>query len=84
MHPVLYLQANGPIAEDDQALEQGLSETCTGCFLVHDDRSELLVIADEDDLLAAEDERDHTLCSVASQTRENAGWPDAYLVRPLA
>lgn len=61
MHAVLDLESNRPVPEDDETLEEGLSEACTGCFLVHDDGSELLMITNEDDLFTAENERNHAL-----------------------
>jgi hypothetical protein len=36
-----------------------LRETGTSSLLIHDDGAELLMIADEDDLLATENQRDH-------------------------
>ena len=61
MHAILDLKADGAVAENDEALEERLGEACASRFLVHDDWAELLVVADEDDLLAAQDERDHAL-----------------------
>ena len=48
MHAVLHLQPDRPVAEDDEALEEGLGETSARGLLIHDDGAELLVIADED------------------------------------
>ena len=45
MHTVLNLETNWAVAEDDETLEEGLCETCTGSFLIHNDRSELLEAA---------------------------------------
>lgn len=42
MHPVLDLQSDRPVAEDDQTLKQGLRQTSAGSLLVHDHRAELL------------------------------------------
>lgn len=42
MHTVLDLKTNRPIAEDNQPLEERLSESCPRSFLIHDHRTELL------------------------------------------
>ena len=42
VHTVLNLETNWAVAEDDETLEERLCETCTGSFLIHNDRSELL------------------------------------------
>lgn len=59
VHSVLDLQTNGSVTEDDEPFKQRLRKTSPRSFLVHDDGTELLMIADKDDLLAAHDERDH-------------------------
>ena len=42
MHSILHLKANGLVSEEDQTFEERLRETCSGGFLVHNDRTELL------------------------------------------
>ena len=63
MHTILNLESNGSVAEYDETFEERLGETGTSSFFVHDDWTELLVITDENDLFASEDERNHTFCA---------------------
>jgi hypothetical protein len=60
VHSVLNLKSDRPVPKKHQALEEGLSQTCSSSLLVHDDRTKLLVIAYKDDLLAPENKRNHT------------------------
>ncbi|RUS31225.1 hypothetical protein BC938DRAFT_478226 [Jimgerdemannia flammicorona] len=53
VHAVLNLQANRPDAQDNETFEEGLAETRARGLLVHNDRTELLMIADKHGLLAA-------------------------------
>ncbi len=59
MHPVLDLQSDGSITENNETFEKGLRETSSSSLLVHDDRPELLVIANENRLLTTHDKGDH-------------------------
>ena len=61
MHAILDLKSNGSVTKDYETREERLSKTCTSGLLVHDNWAELLVDADENDLFAAENERDHAL-----------------------
>lgn len=61
MHAILHLQADRAVPEDHEAFKEGLGQPRAGGLLVHDDRPELLVVADEDDLLAPQHEGDHAL-----------------------
>jgi hypothetical protein len=65
VHPVLNLKTYWPIAKDNETFKEGLRETRPGGLLVHDDGAELLVISNENGLLAAEDERNHAFCKAA-------------------
>lgn len=69
MHAVLDLQANRTISKQHETLKERLRETRSSCLLVHDDRAQLLVVANEYDLLASKDEGDHTFC----KSRVNTG-----------
>ena len=60
MHTVLDLEANGPIAENDETLEERLGKASSSSFLVHDDGSKLLMVSDKHHLLAAQDKGNHT------------------------
>ena len=42
MHAILDLKSNGSVSEDNEAFEEGLSETCASGFLVHDYGAKLL------------------------------------------
>ena len=44
VHTVLHLKADGTVAEEDEAFEEGLGETSPSSLLVHDRRTELRVI----------------------------------------
>ena len=61
MHPVLHLEADRTNTEANEALEQALVEASLGGFLAHDDRAELTVVADEDDVLRALEDREERL-----------------------
>src|SRR5712675_1032671 len=61
VHAILHLQTDRTVAEHDQALKQRLGETSSGCLLVHDNGTQLLVITDEYNLLTAKNERYHAL-----------------------
>ena len=61
MHAILDIESNRGAAEDDQALKQRLIETGLGSFLVHDDGTQLLMIAHKHHLLASKDQRNHAL-----------------------
>ena len=80
MHAILHLQTNWAVAEHDQALKQRLSETGSGCLLVHDDRAELLMISNEHDLLAAKYQRYHALCERRLTGRKGRCVVNAYQV----
>ena len=61
MHAILDLKSDWSVAKDDETLEKRLREASSGCFLVHDDWSELLVVANQDSLFATEHKGNHTL-----------------------
>ena len=61
VHSVLDLQAVRPDAEEHQPLEERAAETRGDRLLAEDDGAELAVVADEDELLRAVDERDERL-----------------------
>src|SRR5690606_10880839 len=59
MHSVLDVQADWLTAKNNKALEEGLMKTCTGCLLIHNNRSQLLVITDQNNLFTAQYQRNH-------------------------
>lgn len=61
VHTILDLKSNWAVAKDNKALEKRLCEASAGGFLVHNDRSELLMVANQDNLFATKDERNHAL-----------------------
>ncbi len=83
MHAILHLQTNWAVAKDDQALKQRLGETSSGCLLVHDNGAELLMIANEHDLLTAKHQRYHALCERKSARRKGRCTVIAYQVQQL-
>ena len=61
MHAVLHLQPEGADAQDHQPLKEGLAETAQGRLLAHDDRAQLAVFANQDQLFGSQHRRDHAL-----------------------
>jgi hypothetical protein len=55
------LEANGTKSNKDEALEHALRQPRLGCCLAHNDRPELTVVTDEDDLLRPHGEWDQSL-----------------------
>lgn len=76
MHPVLDLQADRPVLENNKPLKKRLGESCSCSFLVHDDGPKLLeevnndgkssakftylMISNKDNLFAPKNQRNHT------------------------
>lgn len=81
MHAILHLQTNGAVAKHDQALKQRLGETGSGCLLVHDNRTELLVISNEHNLLTTKYQRYHALCERRLTGRKGRCAVNAYQVQ---
>lgn len=57
VHSVLHLETERTNSQHDKSLEKRLREASLGGLLAHDNRSELAVIADEDELAGAENNR---------------------------
>lgn len=62
MHSVLDLKSDRPVTQDDEALEEGLSETRPCGLLIHYDGAQLLVVTNEDHLSASEHQGNHAFC----------------------
>lgn len=56
-----YQQTDGLDLQQPQPLEERLAQACLRCLLAHDDRSQLAVVAHQDDLLGPEHQRDEAL-----------------------
>jgi len=70
--PSTYLQSYWSDAKHNKAFEQRLGEPGTGGFLTHDDRTQLTMISDENQLTTAENDWNHTLwlcglCALVNQ-----------------
>ena len=83
MHAVLHLQTDWTIAKHDQALKQRLGETGSGCLLVHDNGTELLMISNEHDLLTAKHQWYHALCERRSARMKGRCSVNAHQVQQL-
>ena len=60
VHSVLDRQSDRSISQNDETFKERLSETGARRLFVHDDGTELLMIADQYDLFTTHDEGDHT------------------------
>lgn len=62
VHTILDREANGldgiRLREVDEALEEGLTKARLGGRLAHNDRAELTMVTDKNDLFSTEDQRD--------------------------
>lgn len=57
MHTVLDLEPDWPQAEADESFEQTLIKACFCCFLAHNDRTKLAMIANKDHMFCAFQDR---------------------------
>ena len=61
MHSVLHLESNRPDSQADQSLEKTLVQPCFGSLFAHDNGTELAVVAHQDYVLGALQDRNESL-----------------------
>src|SRR5229473_2694885 len=59
MHAILDVESDRRQAQKDQTLEERLVETSLCSLLIHDDRTQLLMITNQHNLLATKDQGNH-------------------------